>query len=137
VTVPYQIAEAIAIIAAARSGGTRSAPAKGGTIARMPGRKRLMKIANRPYLPYIFWSLSVISLPPRRAMRASSQSAPKCRPTAYMIIAPDTFPIHVERNAPSAVPCPRAARKLPKATTVSAGTGGKMFSIAAMTPSET
>ena len=49
----------------------------------------------------------------------------------YMIIALVTLPNHVAANAAMTLPFPRAARKLPRATTVSAGIGGKTFSIAA------
>ncbi len=41
------------------------------------------------------------------------------------------LPIHTARNAHTGLPCPRAASQLPSATTVSAGTGGKTFSMAA------
>src|SRR2546423_14868339 len=49
----------------------------------------------------------------------------------YMIIALVTLPNHVAANAAMTLPFPRAARKLPRATTVSAGIGGKTVSISA------
>src|SRR5437763_16414701 len=55
----------------------------------------------------------------------------------YMIIALVTLPNHVAVNAAMTLPFPRAARKLPRATTVSAGIGGKTFSIAATAASAT
>jgi hypothetical protein len=50
---------------------------------------------------------------------------------ANMKKAPAMFPDHVDRNEATALPWPRAARKLPNATTMSVGRGGKMFSTAA------
>src|SRR4029078_262124 len=51
-----------------------------------------------------------------------------------MSAAPPRVPPHATRNVEYGDAAPRAARKLPKATTISAGNGGKMFSIAEMTP---
>jgi hypothetical protein len=50
-------------------------------------------------------------------------------------MAPARFPASVAANVPIALACPRAAMKLPNATTVSAGSGGKTFSAAAVTAS--
>src|SRR6185503_19979924 len=47
-------------------------------------------------------------------------------------MAPVTFPSHVDRKTPAAVPGPCAATKLPNATTTSDGNGGKRFSRAAV-----
>src|SRR5512133_3201201 len=52
-----------------------------------------------------------------------------------MSIAPATLPIHVDRKASGTDALPRVAMKAPKATTVSAGIGGKTFSTAATSAS--
>src|SRR5215208_37398 len=131
VMIPYQSPDGSAIATMARKAGTRRAPAKGGTTARTAGRKRLMTIAQMPRRLYSDWSRASAPAPPPAIFR-STHSAPKRRPSAYMNIAPATLPTHVERKDPTALPCPRAAMKLPNATTVSAGSGGKMFSAAAV-----
>src|SRR5678815_4045781 len=75
----------------------------------------------------------------RRSLRSSASAGkrlcihavPCRRPTPYIAPAPATLPTHVAKNAQNALPCPRAASQLPRATTVSAGTGGNTFSTAA------
>ena len=50
-----------------------------------------------------------------------------------MAIAPAMFPAMIDTNVATGDARPRAAMKLPNATTVSAGSGGKTFSAAAVT----
>jgi hypothetical protein len=49
---------------------------------------------------------------------------------------PAELPSQVARKAKNGLACPRAASQMPKATTVSVGSGGKTFSAAASTPSD-
>src|SRR5687767_10378013 len=51
-----------------------------------------------------------------------------------MSAAPVKFPNHETRNVVYGDASPRAARKLPNATAASAGNGGKIFSMADITP---
>ena len=49
---PYQIMDASAMGTKVRTGPSRTSPAKGGTTARMPGRKRLRKMPATPKRRY-------------------------------------------------------------------------------------
>ena len=65
---PYQIMDASAIGTKVRTGLSRTSPAKGGTTARMPGRKRLRKMPATPKRRY------------SRSMMASDLGASSRRP---------------------------------------------------------
>ena len=65
---PYQIAEATAIGTSVRTAPRRTSPAKGGTTARMPGRKRLRKMPAMPNRRY------------SRSITASERGASRRRP---------------------------------------------------------
>ena len=65
---PYQIAEAMPIGSRVRRVPSPTSPAKGGTTARSPGRKRLMKMPTMPKRRY------------SRSMTASDRGASRRRP---------------------------------------------------------
>src|SRR5215218_5796639 len=128
---PYHTADARASASIVVTGEMRSAPANGGTTARTPGMKRLSTSDSAPYLPCSSRRRRSFFSSASEGKRLCIHTVPCRRPTKYIAPAPATFPTHVAKNAQNALPCPRAANQLPRATTVSAGTGGNTFSTAA------
>src|SRR5262245_26472110 len=131
VTSPYQTPDASMMAAMVPNTEARSAPANGATTARTPGMKRPMASASNPYRAYqVVRDDSADSLC-LRWKRFSVQSAPNRRPTAYITIAPATFPSNTVANAGIGDEPFRAAMNAPRAMRTSAGIGGNTFSAAA------
>src|SRR5688572_1251452 len=115
----YQIPEASAMMKITGRNGSFAAPANTGTTARTAGKNRLTNSDGMPYFLYDRARRTSASGPIHLAKPRSSTERPYLRPVQYIPAAPATFDSQVTRNVTQGLPWPRAARKLPNATTAS------------------
>src|SRR5688500_10053453 len=113
VMTPNQTNEALAIERMTPKAGSFIAPAKGGTIARTPGRKRLRTRPANPYFLYSFRIRCSAVGPAYFSIQWRNFFPPYRRPRMYVKIAPATFPTQPRKRTVRAEPLALLARKLP------------------------